>query len=91
MPYNLSYVEDDGIVFTEYLPPLSQADYAEIVPANLAMAAETGALLFLGDCRALPPGGSVFDVYALGVAERRALTRPRPPRVDCIPQPNSGL
>jgi hypothetical protein len=66
MPYTLEYLEDEGIVFTDYIPPLGPADLAEIVTANLQVAAERGALSFLGDLRAMPPGGALVDVYELG-------------------------
>jgi hypothetical protein len=65
MPYELRYLDDDGIVFTEYLPPTTPAELAEIVQANLALAAEKGALLFLGDVSALPNSASAIDVYEL--------------------------
>jgi hypothetical protein len=65
MPYDLRYLDDDGIVFTEYIPPTTPPELAEIVQANLALAAEKGALLFLGDVSALPDSSSAFDVYEL--------------------------
>jgi hypothetical protein len=65
MPYDLRYLEDDGIVFTEYIPPTPNDELAKIVEANLELAAEKGALLFLGDVSALPNSASVIDVYEL--------------------------
>jgi hypothetical protein len=65
MPYNMSYLDDDGIVFTKYIPPTTPSELAGIVQANLALAAEKGALLFLGDVSALPNSASAIDVYEL--------------------------
>jgi hypothetical protein len=65
MPYKLTYLEDEHIILTEYTTPVSQADLGECIQANLAMAAEKGTLLFLGDARDLPSDGSLIDVYRL--------------------------
>jgi hypothetical protein len=66
VPYKISYLAEDAIVFTEYVPPLVASDYADIVAANIAMGAEKGSLRFLGDCTALPWSDSLIDVYELG-------------------------
>jgi hypothetical protein len=66
MAHRLEYLAEDGIVCTTYLPPTDIMELQQVVMENLAMAAETGALLFLGDCRRLPSSGSLIDVYQLG-------------------------
>ena len=66
MPYRVSYLEDDGIVLTEYLPPYPMEEFAPCITETLAVAAEHDSLLFMGDCRAMPNEGSPFDVYELG-------------------------
>jgi hypothetical protein len=65
MSYKLTYLEEDGIVFTHYIPPTTPAELAEIVKANLELAAEKGALRFLGDCRELPNSEPIIDAYEL--------------------------
>ena len=66
MPCDVRFLDHEGIVLTEYLPPYGTADFLPCITATLEVAAQHGSLLFLGDCRALPPEGSVFDVYELG-------------------------
>jgi hypothetical protein len=66
MAHELSYLEDDGIIFTKYLMPWALEEFGQVVAENLAMAAETGSLLFLGDCRELPSSGSLIDIYEMG-------------------------
>ncbi|MDR3685976.1 MAG: hypothetical protein P4L93_03305 [Coriobacteriia bacterium] len=66
MAYKLSYLEEDDILFTEYVPPVSLEDCIEAMGDNLTMAAQTGALRLLGDCRALLVSTGVSDVYQLG-------------------------
>lgn len=66
MAHEITYFEDDGIIFTDYAPPIAMPELQATIMENLAMAAEKGAWLFLGDCRRLPTAGSVFDVYELG-------------------------
>jgi hypothetical protein len=65
MPHELTYLEEDGIVFTHYIPPTTQEELAEIVEANLTLAAEKGALRFLGDCRELSNSDPIIDAYEL--------------------------
>ena len=66
MAYKLSYLEEDDILFTEYVPPVSLEDRVEAMGDNLTMAAQKGALRLLADCRALPVAPDVRDVYQLG-------------------------
>jgi hypothetical protein len=66
MAHEITYLEDDGIIFTDYAPPIGLPELQATIAENLAMAAEKGAWLFLGDCRRLPTAGSVIDVYELG-------------------------
>jgi len=66
MAYKLRYIEEDDILFTEYIPPVSLEDRVEAMGDNLSLAARTGALRLLGDCRALPVAPDVGDVYQLG-------------------------
>jgi len=66
MAYKLRYIEEDDILFTEYFPPVSLEDRVEAMGDNLTLAARTGALRLLGDCRALPVAPDVGDVYRLG-------------------------
>lgn len=66
MPHEISYLEDDGIIFTKYVMPMPREEFGAVIAENLAMATETGALLFLGDCRDLPSSGSLIDIYEMG-------------------------
>jgi hypothetical protein len=65
MPYTITYLDGEGIVFTEYEPPMTNEQLYQVVMDNLALAAEIGAMLFLGDCRTLPNSASLFDVYQI--------------------------
>jgi hypothetical protein len=65
VPYTISHLADEGIIFTEYAPPIALPELQRVVMENLAMAADTGAMLFLGDCRSLPNRSSLIDVYQL--------------------------
>jgi hypothetical protein len=64
--HEITFLEDDAIIFTDYTPPIALPELQATVMENLAMAAEKGAFLFLGDCRRLPSAGSVLDVFELG-------------------------
>ena len=39
MAYNLRYIEEDDILFTEYIPPVSLEDRVEAMGDNLTLAA----------------------------------------------------
>ncbi|NTU72068.1 MAG: hypothetical protein HGB10_09660 [Coriobacteriia bacterium] len=66
MPYTITYLEDEAVVFTDYEPPTSLAELEQVVADNFRIASEKGSWLFLGDCTKLPSSGSVIDVYELG-------------------------
>jgi hypothetical protein len=88
MPYRLSYLDDDEIVFTEYELPLGAHEVIRAAAASISMAEQHGARRFLGDCRALdsppeiPDGAFVGEVvHRLGADARfvEALVVPQEP------------
>lgn len=65
MPWSLRYLPESHAVETVYAGALAAPELRAAVTATLDLALRSGTVAFLGDCRTLEGGHSVFDLYEL--------------------------
>lgn len=65
MPWSVQLLPGKSVVETVYAGVLAPDDLRSAVMATLDLALKAGTAAFLGDCRTLQGGHSVFDLYEL--------------------------